>query len=86
MDFFDWFDDIENEDLMDNDNLDDEFDENLEMDETFEDAEFDNELVQTESEEDDEFTAKDAFYTGAFFAVWHEEGLRRRKRKKFSDD
>ncbi len=72
------------EDLMDNDNFEDEFDENLEMDEPFDDddSEFDNELVQTESE-DDAFTAKDAFFIGTF-AGWSydEEGRRKRRSRK----
>jgi len=34
-DFFEDFDDLENEDLMDDDNFEDEFDENLEDEESF---------------------------------------------------
>jgi len=82
MDWFDDFGDIENEDIIDEDSF--ELEENLEMDDPFaDDSEIDDESVQSE---DDEFTAKDAFYTGTFAGWAYEEGLRRRKRKKFRDD
>lgn len=80
--FFDDFDDDYDEgESMDEDFFEDSFDEDTEMDEPFEgDFEFDGEPVQTESE-DDEFTAKDAFFTGAFAGCAYEEGRRKRKRR-----
>ena len=57
MDWFDDFDDIENEDIMDEDSFEDSLEENLEMD---------DEPIEAESQDDD-FTAKDTFF---WVALW----------------
>ena len=71
MDFFDDFDDLE-----------DEFPEELEMDDPFADEPgMEDELEETESQDND-FTAKDAFFIGGTLGFAYEEGLRARKRRK----
>jgi hypothetical protein len=78
MDFCDDFEDFE-----------DEFPEDLEMDDPFSDeSERESEPDEAESHDDD-FTAKDAFILGGAIGWAFERGLRaqkRKKRKRFRDD
>ena len=73
----------------DYDDFEDEFPEDMEMDEGFEDEPVpESDLDETESQDGD-FTARDAFLIGGAMGFAYEEGLRSqkpKKRKKFEDD
>jgi hypothetical protein len=75
MDFFDEFDDFE-----------DEFLEDLEMDDPFADEPGQEDELQEAEAQDDGFDGKDAFCIGAGMGFAYEKGLRERKRRNPNDD
>jgi len=89
MDFFDDFDDLDDERFDDDDSFEDEFEEDIEMDEPFVDGSELEDVADEAESSDDHFTTKEVFFLGNAMGLAYEEGLRKRKRRKwkrFGDD
>ena len=84
------FDDYDDGDFMDDDSLEDSFDENCEAEDSLDDdPEMSDEPDEAESQEDG-FSAREAFMFGVAMGWAYEEGLeeaeRRKLEKKLQDD